>query len=162
MGWSLAVIRAALRVLAAHRRLLVFPIISGVASAAVIATTVLSGWSLSRDYHGGSAFSPTGWVVVAAGYGVLSFITIFCDAALVYAANEALRGTWGTNLGGTVSITRYTVIAATLGAGVIVACWFVSDSLPVLLALLVTALYRFAVDGEVPYFAHLDLSTAMR
>lgn len=100
MGWSLAVIRASLRVLAVNRRLVVFPIVSGAATAVVIVTAGLSGWWLSRDYHGGTGLSPASWAVLAAGYAVLSFVTIFCNAALVHAANEALRGGRPTVAGG--------------------------------------------------------------
>lgn len=268
MGWSFAVIRASLRVLAANRRLVVFPLVSGIATTAVVVTVALSGWWMSRGYHGNTGLSPASWALLIAGYGALSFITIFCNAALVHAANEALRGgrptvadgfrgaarqvgpialwallsctvalllralhsvrggelieavlgfawqmttyfvvpllvverdsvpralrrarellrgTWGTNLGGSVSIVLYTVITALVGTGALVLCGVVSGSETVLLILFGvaalwmlfvallggtisvvfrTALYRFAADsGEVRYFADLDLSTALR
>lgn len=92
MGWSLAVIRASLRVVAGNRRLVVFPVVSGAATAVVIVAVALPGWWLSRGPQGRDGLPPVDGVLLVAGYGALSFITVFCNAALVHAANEALRG----------------------------------------------------------------------
>lgn len=89
MGWTLILVRAALRIVAAHRRLLVFPIVSGVCTVAVLAATVLPVWQLSLGGHGLRAVS---WLLIALGYFLLSLVAIFCNAALVHAANLALRG----------------------------------------------------------------------
>lgn len=84
MGWAFTLTRASLRVIGEHRRLVVFPIVSGVATIAVILATALP--------IVGHVSSPVSWALIAVGYFVLSLITIFCNAALVHAANLALRG----------------------------------------------------------------------
>jgi hypothetical protein len=233
----------------------------------VIVAVALPGWRLSRGYHSSTGMPPMSWMLLVAGYAALSFITVFCNAALVHAANEALRGgrptvaggfrgaaarlgpiavwalisctvslllralhavrggvlieavlgftwqlttylvvplvvverdpvpralrrarellrgTWGTNLGGTVGIALYTTVVALVGAVVLVACGFALGGETMVLTMLGvaalwtlfvallgstvsvvfrTALYRFATDrSAVPYFSGLDLSTAL-
>lgn len=92
MSWSAAVIRACLRVLATNRRLVVFPVVSGVAAVVVIAAVALGVRRLSHGAAGSNGLSPASAVLVLVGYGALCFIAVFCNAALAYAANEALRG----------------------------------------------------------------------
>ncbi|HEX4226525.1 MAG TPA: DUF6159 family protein [Pseudonocardiaceae bacterium] len=89
MGWTFTLLRASLRVVGAHRRLLVFPIVSGVSIIALLAATVLPVWQLSLGGHG---LRPISWLLMGAGYFLLSLVAIFCNSALVHAANLALRG----------------------------------------------------------------------
>lgn len=84
MGWAFTLMRASLRVIGEHRQLVVFPIVSGLASVAVIVAT-----ALPVDGHGSS---PVSWVLIGVGYFLLSLVTVLCNAALVHAANLALRG----------------------------------------------------------------------
>lgn len=84
MGWTLALMRASLQVIGAHRKLVVFPVVSGVTTIALI---VAAGLPVAR--WGGS---PGSWIVIGVGYFLLSLVTVFCNAALVSAANLALRG----------------------------------------------------------------------
>jgi hypothetical protein len=84
MGWTLTLMRASLRVIGEHRRLVLFPVVSGVATTLLIVATVLPTVN-QRE-------SATSWALIGVEYFLLSLVTIFCNAALVYAANLALRG----------------------------------------------------------------------
>lgn len=85
MSWALSLVRASLRVIRAHRALVVFPIISGIASILVIVAVALP----IADQH---RLTPGSWLLIGFGYFLLSLISVFCTAALVHAANLALRG----------------------------------------------------------------------
>jgi hypothetical protein len=81
-------------VLGQNTGLAVFPILSGLATVIVIVGFAVPVVAVS-DSNGtdpGSMVPASGWVLIGVGYFVLSFVTIFFNAALVFAADEALRG----------------------------------------------------------------------
>jgi hypothetical protein len=84
MGWTLTLMRASLRTIGEHRRLALFPAVSSVATTVLVVATVLPTVNQLR--------SAVSWALIAVGYFLFSLVTIFCNAALVYAANLALRG----------------------------------------------------------------------
>lgn len=90
-------------VLKEDKGLAIFPVISTVATLVIIASFVVPVWFLGvtstsgYDYYTQSTTSsvhvnPIGWLLIALGYFVLTYVTIFCNAALIYAANERLTG----------------------------------------------------------------------
>lgn len=85
-----------LRVLRRHRALVMFPLISLAASLVVIAA---SAGPVFAGAHGGSP-GAAGWIVLVIMYLVLSCITVFCNAALIFCADQALRGANPTVSGG--------------------------------------------------------------
>ncbi len=93
MRWAFDIARASWRVLRANKSLVLFPVFSMVATLAVVAGvygTVGLPVTFDRVYH--VRLTEAGWPAVVVAYFLLSFVTIFCNAALVHAANEALEG----------------------------------------------------------------------
>ena len=120
-SWEL--VKASWSVLMADKELVVFPVVSFIASLIVIATfavpTFLAG---VFDSTVGGQFPIAGYIIGFAFYVVMYTVTIFANAAVVGAANIRLKGgdpTVGdgfriafSHLG---SIMGYALIAATLG-----------------------------------------------
>ena len=112
------------------RELLVLPVISGIASLAVIASFAAPVWwsleeRLGLDATGAtvSSLEPTLWTYLlgAAFYLVSAFVTIFFNAALVWGANERFEGqdpTVGSALAGARSrlglILQWAAVSATV------------------------------------------------
>jgi hypothetical protein len=91
---SLQLFKATWGVLRVDKSLALFPVLSALATLVVIASFALPVWaSRSTDAAGHTSVSVPGWVLIAIGYLVLSYITIFFNAGLVVAANERLTGT---------------------------------------------------------------------
>ena len=92
-------------VLREDKALAIFPFISTLATLLIIASFAVPVFALRGVHttHGvdaatgsatsGFAVSPLGWALIAVGYFVLTYVTIFFNAALIYAANERLTGT---------------------------------------------------------------------
>lgn len=91
-SWDL--FKASWAVLRDDKALAIFPVISALAELVILATFGGLVWAtLINDGNGGHHIGPLGWVLVAIGYFVLTYVAIFCNAALIAAANERLTGT---------------------------------------------------------------------
>ncbi|MBI5877749.1 MAG: hypothetical protein HZB53_08870 [Chloroflexi bacterium] len=121
-SWEL--VKASARVLAADKELLVFPILSAIASVLVMATfsvpTFLAGIFDAATTGGGVPI--VGYVIGFLYYVVQYFVVIYCNSALVGAALIRLRGgdpTVGDGLRiankHLSAILGYAVISATVG-----------------------------------------------
>ena len=123
-SWNL--VKASWAVLQADKELVIFPIVSGIASIIVIASFAipmfLAGLFESMFADGGGAASIVGFIVVFAFYLTQYFVVIFSNTALVGAAMIRLEGgdptvrdgfriAWG-HLG---PILGYAFISATVG-----------------------------------------------
>ena len=123
VGNSLALMKASMNVLKLDKELMVFPVMSGIASMLVVASFVaplfMSGaWDVFET--GGAGYA--GMAVMFAFYVVLYTVTFFFNSALVGAALIRLDGGDPTVSDGLAiaskrmgSIIGYAVIAATVG-----------------------------------------------
>lgn len=80
--------KASWQVLKADKELVVLPIMSGVASIVVALTFLIPAGFLS----GAESVGTVEYILLAALYLAMAFVTIFFNTALVYAANERLTG----------------------------------------------------------------------
>ena len=91
-SWRL--FQASWGVLRDDKRLLLFPFISTLATLVIMATLVFPVWTMRAEHLDGSiTMTGPGWIVMGLGYFILTYVTIFCNAALIVAANERLTGT---------------------------------------------------------------------
>lgn len=91
-SWRL--FQASWGVLRDDKRLMLFPLISSIATLAIVASLAYPVWVMRVEHIDGSAsMSGPGWMVLGLGYFILTYVTIFCNAALIVAANERLTGT---------------------------------------------------------------------
>ncbi len=116
-SWSL--VKASAAVLRSDKELLVFPIVSGLAAALIVATFIVPAFAL-RMFEGGMGVFGAVWGF--AFYLCLYFVTFFFNAALVGAALIRLGGGDPTLADGfnaakarIVPILGYAAIAATVG-----------------------------------------------
>jgi Family of unknown function (DUF6159) len=80
-------------VLRAHKSLVLFPIMSGPATLALLVAVLAAAHvPLTLENIDSDELVRSGWPVAVPVYFVLSFVTIFCNSALVHAVNEALEG----------------------------------------------------------------------
>lgn len=95
-GNSWQTVKASWAVLKQDKELLLFPVLSGLASLVVIASFVAPTWFSGLIERGvdqdDSNAQATLAIVYLAMYMVLSFVTIYFTSALVFAANERLAG----------------------------------------------------------------------
>lgn len=121
-SWRL--VKASWGVLRSDRELIVFPIVSGIASLVAVLLFALplwaSGYFADLDDEGGAGAA--GYVVLFVLYLVLAIVVNFCNAALVGAALVRLRGGdpmvadgFGAARAHLVPILGYSVIGATVG-----------------------------------------------
>ena len=90
---SWAMFKASWRVLDTRKELVLFPVISGVASLIVGAGFLIPGLLASRsEIDAGAQLRPLSYVLFFLGYLALAYVTIFFQAALVSQADLALRG----------------------------------------------------------------------
>jgi hypothetical protein len=90
---SWAMFKASWRVLDTRRELVLFPVLSGVASLIVGAGFLVPGLLASRQsIDTGGQLRPISYVRYFLGYLALAYVTIFFQAALVSQADLALRG----------------------------------------------------------------------
>lgn len=90
-------------VLRQDKSLAVYPFISAITGLIVIASFAFPVFTMflhihhTVDVYGTSQTTtqvdPLGWVLIGVGYFALIYVGIFCNAALIYAANERLTGT---------------------------------------------------------------------
>jgi hypothetical protein len=88
---SIELAKASLRVLRDDKRLMLLPLFSGVATLVVAASFAIPALIVAHGTNGFSA-KPVDWLLAAVGYLVLTYITVFFNAALVYAADRRLHG----------------------------------------------------------------------
>lgn len=122
---SIELFKASWAVIRQDRELLFLPVLSGIASLLTIAlfagpvlATVDFG---STTADGTIEATPVTYVLLAAAYLVLAFVTVFFNAALVHAANERMSGgdpTIGSALTGARSrtgrILPWAIVSATV------------------------------------------------
>lgn len=106
---SFLLFKASLAVLRQRTELAVFPLLAGIASLIAAVSFAIPIFAVSPDAfeEGTSAagISASGYVLLFCMYMVLAFITIFFNAALIHAADQALRGQDPT-VGGSLRATR--------------------------------------------------------
>jgi hypothetical protein len=100
---SMKLFSASWHVLREDKALAVYPFVSAITGLIIMATfavpvlTMYLHTSTTTDAFGRSHLAwhldPLGWVLAGVGYFVLIYVGIFCNAALIYAANERLTGT---------------------------------------------------------------------
>lgn len=93
-AWTM--FKVSLRVLNTRKELVLFPIISGLASLVVVVSFAVP-WVTSALVFDSTAVS---YLVLVLGYFVLAYVTVFCQVALVSQADVALRGGDPTVAGG--------------------------------------------------------------
>jgi Family of unknown function (DUF6159) len=145
-GWRMA--GASWSVLKQHPKLLIFPVLSGIAFCAIMAAIGYSVFTVSDGFR--SEFfdslkpnDPIVYAAVFAFYAVCSFVVIFFNSALVYCALEAFTGrtpSLGTGLTAAVArlpqILGWTLVTATVGLLLSILQSFLRDKLGFLGSLL--------------------------
>lgn len=92
---SWTVFKESVGVLKKDKELLVLPVLSGIASLIVVASFVFPAYTsglIDRMNAGDQNAEYTGYALMLAAYLILSFVTIYFQAALIYGANERLGG----------------------------------------------------------------------
>jgi hypothetical protein len=90
---SWAMFKASLRVLNTRRELVLFPVLSGIATLIVAAGFAVPALLASRhSTDAGNGLEPISYVLFFLGYLALAYVTIFFQAALISQADIALRG----------------------------------------------------------------------
>ena len=89
---SIELAKSSWQVLAGDKKLVVLPLLSGIASLFTLALFAAPIWALNADRTSGSGFNPVSWVVLFLMYLALACVTIFFNAALVFAADRRLKG----------------------------------------------------------------------
>ena len=85
--------KASLRVLNTRKELVIFPILSGIATLILAAGFLVPGLLASRhSLDNGDQLQPVSYVVFFIGYLVLAYVAIFFQAALISQADIALQG----------------------------------------------------------------------
>ena len=108
---SLALAKASLQVLRDDKQLTLLPLLSGIATIVVAASFFIPAALVAHDgATGGFTMQPLDWVLALAGYLVLTFIVVFFNAALVYAADRHLHGEHVTIGEGRDALLRATVV----------------------------------------------------
>jgi hypothetical protein len=79
-------------VLRGDRQLALLPLLSGIASLVVMVTFILPITAIAHDTGGGFTFKPVDWVLAFVGYLLLTYVVVFFNAALVYAADRFMHG----------------------------------------------------------------------
>jgi hypothetical protein len=87
---SLALAKASFKVLREDKTLVMFPVLSGIATLLTAALFFLPVGLLASNSAGGVA--PVAWILGFIGYVVLAFVVIFFNSALVFAADKRLHG----------------------------------------------------------------------
>jgi hypothetical protein len=146
-GWGIA--KASWAVVKLHPKLLLLPVLSGLAFLALLAVIGLSVFAGSQsesvrhfvhDMHPGE---PVAWALLFALYFACTFIIIFFNAALVFCALQSfagqepsLRAGIATAAGRLPQILAWTFVASTIGLALNALQNFLKDKLGFLGALL--------------------------
>ena len=119
-GWALA--KQSFRVLMLNKRLLVFPLLSGLATVLVLATFVAGAWASGIARHDEAVGDVTVWILLFGWYFANYFVIVFFNAALVSCAMTAFRGGEATLGGGLRAagarlphIVAWALLAASVG-----------------------------------------------
>jgi hypothetical protein len=91
IGNTWALIGASWRVLNQDRKLLLFPIMSGLA-VVVVVLVAAGAFAVTGSYDEDSGISTTGYVIGAAFYLAATFLIIYFNAALIAAAHQLIKG----------------------------------------------------------------------
>lgn len=160
-GWALAT--QSFRVLMLNKRLLAFPLLSGLATVLVLATFVAGAWVsgiLKREQAIGDA---TAWIILFGWYFANYFVIVFFNAALVSCAMTAFRGgeaTLGGGLRAACGRLRHIVAWALLGASVGVLLSMIEERVALVGKIVVTLLgatWTIATYFVVPVLVFEDL-----
>jgi hypothetical protein len=89
---SLAIVKSSWSVIRSDKQVLWLPVISMLATVVVAVSFIVPIWLVGNDGTGSFRMGPAGWLLAAVAYFALAYVTIFFNAALVYAANERLEG----------------------------------------------------------------------
>jgi hypothetical protein len=90
---SLALAKSSWEVLRDDKQLTLLPLFSLIATVALAAAVLLPIGAVARDGSGNyDASRPLVWILGFAGAVALSYVVVFFNAALVYAANSRFRG----------------------------------------------------------------------
>jgi hypothetical protein len=89
---SIALAKASWNVLREDKQLVLLPLLSSIATIVVMATFVLPILVVAHDGSGGFTAKPVDWILGFVGYFVVTYVVVFFNAALVYAADCRLRG----------------------------------------------------------------------
>src|SRR5262245_59647832 len=89
---SLALAKASWNVLREDKQLVLLPLFSSIAMLAVLATFVLPILVVAHDGSGEWTAKPVDWILGFVGYFAVTYVVVFFNAALVYAADCRLRG----------------------------------------------------------------------
>lgn len=87
---SVQIVKDSFGVLKDHKKLVVFPLVSGILSLVLIGAIMVPGYLVSRTADGtpGALF----YVFLAVFYALASFVIIFFNTGLIYCASVALQG----------------------------------------------------------------------
>jgi hypothetical protein len=91
---SIALAKASWRVLRDDKQLAVLPLLSSVATILVILTFLVPIALVSHDGSSGGGWTakPVDWVLGFVGYFAVTYVVVFFNAALVWAADRRLQG----------------------------------------------------------------------
>ena len=89
---SIDLAKASFRVLRDDKQLAVLPLLSGIATLLVALTFLLPITIVAHDGAGQYNWKPLDWILGAVGYFVLTYVVVFFNAALVWAADRRLAG----------------------------------------------------------------------
>jgi len=88
---SIDLAKASWGVLREDRKLMVLPLLSGLALL-VVALVFFAPVALIVHNGSGNSSKPVAWILGAIGYLVITYVIVFFNAALVFAADKRLRG----------------------------------------------------------------------
>ena len=88
---SIDLAKASWGVLREDRKLMVLPLLSGLAML-VVALVFFGPVALIVHNGSGNSSKPVAWILGAIGYLVITYVLVFFNAALVFAADKRLRG----------------------------------------------------------------------
>ena len=122
IGRSFALVKASWQILTEDRKLLVFPVLSGIATLVVVASFVLPLFLSGAVFGGAPAGKLPGIVYLFLFYVVCYFVAIFFNTGLITCVSAKLQGrdaTVGEGLSNAArhlpAILAWAVIAATVG-----------------------------------------------
>jgi hypothetical protein len=88
---SIDLAKASWGVLREDRKLAVLPLLSGLLTL-VVAAAFFGPVAMIVNNGSGDSSKPLAWIIGAVGYLVITFVVVFFNAALVWAADKRLRG----------------------------------------------------------------------